>query len=88
MALGTTDELLRKCDNNICPKTAGNQRLQEKAISQGNVSTAMFVIGGASLAAGGVLFTMVLVSDPPKGEEKAYVRPFIGLGQAGVYGAF
>ena len=46
----------------------------------------MFIVGGVGVAAGGVLLALVLTSDPPKGKEKAFVRPWVGAGQAGVYG--
>lgn len=99
VALGTTADLQSRCDGNVCPKTSANQRLQEDAISQGNASTAMFVIGGLGAAAGGAL--LVLASNgvgrpksKPKAEpteepkEEAFIRPWIGVGQAGVYGQF
>lgn len=57
----------------------------------GNVSTAMFVIGGAAVAAGVVL----LIIQPGGGSKKPEpakagltVTPWIGLGQAGAVGTF
>lgn len=95
MALGTTSQLQSRCDGNVCPKTSANQRLQDDAISQGNVSTAMFVIGGLGAAGGGVLLVLAAngvgqSKSKPKEEvkEEAFIRPWIGVGQAGVYGQF
>lgn len=90
MALSTTDDLKKRCKGGTtCAKTAANERLQEDALSQGNVSTAMFIIGGLATAAGGVMLTLAFIADPPKkSKEKAFVVPYVGLGEAGVVGTF
>jgi hypothetical protein len=90
LALNETADLKRKCKSNKCPDTAAVRKTQDAALLDGNVSTAMFIVGGVGVAAGGVLLALVLTSDPPKGKEKAkaFVRPWIGAGEGGVYGAF
>jgi hypothetical protein len=42
---------LSKCEGAVCQDAAG-QRLNEKAMTSGNVSTAMFAVGGVAAAAG------------------------------------
>jgi hypothetical protein len=91
MALNDTAEAKRSCDGNICPDTARVRKARDSAILNGNVSTATFIIGGVGLAAGGAMLVLQLVSPPPKpppGPEKAFVRPYVGAGEAGLYGAF
>ena len=49
---------------------------------------AMFVVGTLAAATGGVFLTIALTSSGSSSKENAFVAPYVGLGSAGVYGAF
>ena len=92
VALSQTAAVKKSCDGNTCPDSSSLRASRDAALVSGNVSTAFFIIGGAGVAAGGVMLALMLTSDngnaAPKGKEQAFVRPWIGPGQGGVYGRF
>jgi hypothetical protein len=88
MALNSTAEAKEDCDGNTCPDTVSVRRARDAAVLQGNVSTATFIIGGAGIAAGVAMLVLNMTSSPPPKKEQAFVRPYIGAGEAGVFGAF
>jgi hypothetical protein len=90
VALSQTAAVKTSCDGNTCPDSSSLRSARDAALVSGNVSTAFFIIGGAGVAAGGVMLAIMLSSDSdaPKGKEQAFVRPWIGAGQGGVYGRF
>jgi hypothetical protein len=88
MALNSAAEAKEDCDGNTCPDTVRVRRARDAAILSGNVSTATFIIGGVGIAAGAAMLVLNLTSSPPPKKEQAFVRPYIGAGEAGVYGAF
>ncbi len=93
LAFQKTDEVQDLCGGNDCPpEYAGDVAAAQDL---GTASTVLFAIGGLGAAAGLILtFTVGLADDPAadeKPEEKkseAWVRPLIGPGQLGLYGAF
>jgi hypothetical protein len=89
MALNSAAEAKEDCNGNTCPDTVRVRRARDAAIVSGNVSTATFIIGGVGIAAGAAMLILNLTSSPPPPKkEQAFVRPYIGAGEAGVYGAF
>jgi hypothetical protein len=90
VALSQTAAVKKSCDGTTCPDSSSLRASRDAALVSGNVSTAFFIIGGAGVAAGGVMLALILTSDndAPKGKEQAFVRPWIGPGQGGVYGRF
>lgn len=92
VALSQTAAVKKSCDGTTCPDSASLRSSRDAALLSGNVSTASFIIGGAGLAAGGIMLALILTSDSgsdaPKGKEQAFVRPWIGPGQGGIYGRF
>jgi hypothetical protein len=90
MALNKTAEAKADCDGNTCPDTARVRRARDAALVNGNVSTVAFIVGGVGLAAGATMLILQLTSSPPpkKVQTSAFIRPYIGAGEAGVFGAF
>lgn len=83
LAISKMNELEEKCPTKQCDPA--NKPIADSARTFAHVSTAGFVLGGAGLAAGALL--LVLSPGKPAPAE-AYMRPWIGLGQAGVVGRF
>jgi hypothetical protein len=87
MSLGKVGELEEDCPGGRC-STAEHQDLIDEAGLLGNVSTALFIVGGAGVATGVVL----LIVRPSLGEDDARptarVTPWIGAGGAGLLGRF
>lgn len=71
----------------VCPISARDQihSYDDDARSQRTISTIGFVAGGLGLAAGGVLW---FVTGKKKHTETAEIRPWVGLGSAGMSGKF
>lgn len=61
-SMSLKDDASEHCDGNICRDEEG-VGLKEDAIAAGNVSTAAFIIGGAALAAGVVMWVVLTPSD-------------------------
>jgi hypothetical protein len=95
-AIQTTNEVIINygCDSGECPPEAAEDL--DVAKTNGNVSTAGFIIGGVAAVAGTVLFLMADPDDDDSGadaddqEEEAAVKalPLIGPGFVGVHGTF
>ena len=90
LAFKATSDVQSHCKGNVCPKSQeGNIKT---ARTDGNVSTAGFVIGGVGLAAGIVLaLTVGRGSSEPAKDEKpksATVTPLLGPGYLGAAGTF
>jgi hypothetical protein len=92
LAFQKTDEVQELCGGNDCPpEFAGDVATAQDL---GTASTVLFAVGGLGVAAGLILtFTVGLggdAADEKKDEKKseAWVRPIIGPGQLGLYGAF
>ena len=60
--------------------------LDTRALHQRTESAVSFIVGGVGLATGVTL--LLLEPKRPAANSAAYVRPWLGLGQAGLYGAF
>jgi hypothetical protein len=89
LAFQKTDEVQDLCGGNECPpEYAGDVATAQDL---GTASTVLFAVGGLGVAAGLILtFTVGLSDDAPEEPKKseAWVRPLIGPGQLGLYGAF
>lgn len=83
VALSKMNELEEKCPTKQCDPA--DKSLADSARTFAHVSTAGFVLGGAGLAAGAVL---LLLRPGKPAPSEASVRPWLGLGQAGVMGRF
>jgi hypothetical protein len=92
LAFDQTDWLYPQCKNNVCPKDLADA--VSIAQTDGDVSTAMFVVGGVGVATGIVLaVTVGRGSSSPSDEKKsAFVAPYViwsGTTKgAGIQGAF
>lgn len=62
-SMSLKDDASEHCDGNLCD--AEGVGLKEDAIAAGNVSTAAFIIGGAALAAGVVMWIALAPDDAP-----------------------
>ncbi len=60
--------------------------LDIRALHQRTESEVSFIVGGAGLATGVTL--LLLEPKKPAATSAGYVRPWVGVGQAGLYGAF
>ncbi|MCK6589168.1 MAG: tetratricopeptide repeat protein [Polyangiaceae bacterium] len=89
MALNSTASI-EDCKKNVCPDTSRNRRAKEDALFQGNVSTIAFIAGGVGIAAGATMLVLQLTtsSKPPPPKTTGFVRPYVGAGEAGVFGTF
>jgi hypothetical protein len=88
LAFSAASAAKKQCTGNVCPESAQGDIDRSKTF--GNVSTAMFVIGGVA-AAGGVVLLILRPFGGKKADEapkSATVRPWIGIGQAGLNGSF
>lgn len=96
-AINTTNTVLRDwdCKEGVCPAEAEDDVIAAK--TNGNISTAGFVIGGVGIAAGTVLY--ILSSDEPEApsdDEEAMdearrsitISPVVGPAYLGVQGTF
>ena len=84
IAAGKKSDLEAGCPDGQCPP--GQHDTLDGAKTLGNVSTVGFLVGGA-----GVVLTIVgFVSSAKQsgGAQKPGVSPWVGLGSAGVSGAF
>jgi hypothetical protein len=89
MALNETASI-EDCRKNVCPDTSRNRRAKEAALLNGNISTIAFIAGGVGLAAGATMLILQLSSapKPQPATTTGFIRPYVGAGQAGVFGAF
>jgi hypothetical protein len=95
LAFDETAKAKAFCDGNRCPATPDVIDARNVAIANGNVSTVGFVVGGVGVAAGIVLLLTVGSSskaddgkDKKKEEDAVIVRPYVGVGEAGLVGRF
>ena len=90
LAINEANKAKEFCNGNICPDNPEVKHARDLSITNGNVSTAMFVVGGAGVAAGVVLL-LVLPSNKKKkdeAKEEAAIVPWIGANQIGIAGRF
>lgn len=91
--LGTSD-VEDRCKGKTCPPSA--RRDLDAALLNGNISTVAFAVGGVGLATGVVLLVTAPRPAPQPAPQtgarqpapRGWVQPYVGLGQAGVVGAF
>lgn len=90
MAISKANEVKDTCDGSSCPNSSRNKTAKEDSLLYGNISTISFIAGGVGVAAGVALLVLTLNAPPekPKEQPTAFIKPWIGIGQAGVYGAF
>lgn len=90
LAISKANEVKDTCDGSVCPNSSRNKTAKEDSLLYGNISTVSFIVGGVAAAAGVALLVINLnaPAEKPKEPPAGYVRPWIGLGQAGVYGKF
>jgi hypothetical protein len=90
LAFNKTTAAKDSCKDNVCPDNPAVVKTRDQAVQYGNVSTVGFIVGGVGVATGIVLLiTSSGSSEPAPGETKsAWVRPWVGPGQAGVLGQF
>lgn len=88
LALTKASEAKEDCKGNTCPDTVKVRRARDASVVNGNVSTIAFIAGGVGIATAATMLILQLNSSPPPKKEQAFVRPFVGVGQAGVFGAF
>jgi len=82
LAAGKASDLKAACTNGICG--ADQQSNIDSYKTMGTISTVGFIVGGVGVAAG-----LVLILTAPKAPAKtAWIRPYVGLGQLGAFGAF
>lgn len=82
------DEANSLCDSRGCPESQKDaiNAADSAANSASTMAVVGFVLGGVGLAAGATLF--VLSTPKEKPPNAAFVRPWIGVGSAGVSGRF
>ena len=95
-AINTTNAVLRAwdCKEGVCPAEAEDDVIAAK--TNGNISTAGFVIGGVGIAAGTVLFLLSGDEEPKADDDetmeearsKVRVKPVLGPAYVGVHGTF
>ncbi len=90
LAFNKTSAAKESCEDNICPNRPEVVDNRDKAVSYGNISNVGFIVGGVGVATGIVLLiTSSGSGEPDPAESKsAWVRPWIGAGEGGVFGAF
>lgn len=89
LAFKATSDVQSRCKGNVCPASEESNIITAR--TDGNVSTAGFVIGGVGLAAGLVLALTVgrgSSSSDEKKDKDAEIVPLIGPGSFGVAGRF
>jgi hypothetical protein len=74
MAMSEANKAKGFCTGNICPDNPQIKSARDLSILNGNVSTAMFVVGGVGVATG-VILLLVLPSSKAKKKEKPPVEP-------------
>lgn len=91
LAFTSTSSAKERCSGNICPNDSETADARDAAIRNGNVSTAGFIIGGLGVGTAAVLYYMTQMKAAPAAapqKESATIHPWIGPGQAGVFGTF
>ncbi len=89
LAFKATGDVQSRCKGNVCPATETDNIIVAK--TDGNVSTAGFVVGGVGLAAGLILALTVGRGSSDSAEKKdkaAHVEPMFGPNGVGVAGSF
>ena len=89
LAFKATGDVQAQCKGNVCPASETDHLIVAK--TDGNVSTAGFVVGGVGLAAGLVLALTVGRGSSDSSEKKdksAHVVPMFGPNGVGVAGTF
>jgi hypothetical protein len=84
VALADKSDLSSACHNGLCPSSS--QSTLNGGETAGTVSTIGFVVGAVGVAAGITLYFVDLGSGDK--ETRAALRTYVGLGTAGVAGAF
>jgi hypothetical protein len=87
LAFSATSSAKAQCTGDLCPPSALGDINQSRTF--GNVSTGMFIAGGA-VAAAGIALTIIAPGGSSSAAKSARARvvPWIGAGQAGIAGTF
>jgi hypothetical protein len=88
MAINEADKAKQFCPNNRCPDDPAVKHARDLSLTNGYVSTAMFVVGGAGVAAGVVLLVVLSPGKTKKEAPKTAIAPWIGANQIGISGSF
>lgn len=93
LAFTSTSSAKERCSGNICPNDPETVDARDAAVRNGNISTAGFIIGGLGVGTAAVLYYMTQMkaapaAAPAPAKESATIHPWIGPGQAGVFGTF
>jgi hypothetical protein len=86
-ALSKSSELEVACENKSCLRGTDGEIQLGDAQTVADVSTVTFIVGGV-LSAVGVVLVVVSVGDDDPPASRAWVAPTLGVGHAGVRGAF
>jgi hypothetical protein len=90
LALGKHGDLADKCPNDRCPNALGDE--VDSFRTMGTLSTIGFIVAGAGIAAGTVLWITAPKKEPAPGAARSAsyvsVRPYLSLGGGGVAGTF
>lgn len=91
LAFTSTSSAKERCSGNICPDDPETVDARDAAVRNGNISTAGFIIGGLGVGTAAALYYMTQMRAAPAAapaKESATIHPWIGPGQAGVFGTF
>lgn len=83
--------LTKTAEAEDCTKSTCLRAAKSDALLYGNVSTIAFIAGGVGVATGVTMLILQMNSAPPPPKPaaaKGFVMPYVGVGQAGVFGAF
>jgi len=88
LAFDEANKVKAVCPVSPCAADPDTLTSYDLSIANGNVSTAMFVVGGAGIATGIVILSVSAALAGKKDPAKAAVKPYFGPTQVGVYGKF
>lgn len=93
LAFDEADKLRALCPNGRCSWNNDDAvAARDTSIVNGNISTAGFVVGGVGIATGAVVLIVTSVTGKkkpaPEAAPSAFVRPYVGPGELGLWGRF
>jgi hypothetical protein len=93
LAFDEADKLRGLCPNGRCSWNNDDAvAARDTSIVNGNISTAGFVVGGVGIATGAVVLIVTSVTGKkkatPEATPSAFVRPYVGPGELGLWGRF
>jgi len=83
VTLSQKSSIASACHGTVCPES--EKSALDSARTDGNIATAAFIVGGAGLVAGGLLF---FLRAPTPSSTATFLRPYLTGTGGGVYGAF